>query len=148
MNPFIRRVLTAGLAAAVLMATGWPVRAERESWNQERVAGVASDLARAMEKLKTSAESDPEQASVLQERRRQGVLVDLRRLTDLSADLASKLKAGQGMRETRPLFDELQTVRRQARDAGRDLLPPDSTAEDIVTARRIFERLGPYYESP
>jgi len=125
-----------------------PARADREPWNQERMAAIASDLARALEKLKTSVESDPEQTSVLQERRRQGVLVDLRRLTDLSADLASKLKAGQGMRETRPIFDEIQAVRRQARDAGRDLLPPESTGEEIVAARRIFERLGPYYENP
>jgi len=139
----------AGLASAVLLAMGPAgARAERARWNQERVAAIASDLARAMEKLKSSVESDPEQASVLQERRRQGVLVDLRRLTDLSADLASKLKAGQGLRETRPIFDEIQAVRRQARDAGRDLLPPESTAEEIVAARRIFERLGPHYESP
>ncbi len=142
----MRRILPALLAASSLLA---PVqaRAERTAWNQEQVAAIASDLALAIEKVKSSAKGDPEQASVVQERRRQGVLVDLQRLSRLSADLAAKLKAGQGIRETAPIYDEIQTVRRQARDAGRDVLNPESTVRDVAAARRMLERLAPYYES-
>ena len=142
----MRWILPSLLAACSLLA---PVqaRAERTAWNQEQVAAIASDLAMAIEKVKSSVEADPEQASVLQERRRQGALVDLRRLGRLSADLAAKLKAGQGLQETESIYDEIQAVRRQARDAGRDVLNPESTVRDVAAARRMLERLAPYYES-
>jgi len=140
------RIGAALLAACFLLAPP-QARAERTAWDQERVAGIAADLALAIEKVKSSVERDPEQVSVLQERRRQGALVDLRRLSDLSADLAAKLKAGQGVQETTPIYEQIQAVRRQARDAGREVLNPASTVEDIVAARRLLERLTPYYES-
>ena len=136
-----------GLLAACLLAAPARASAEPVAWNQERVAAIASELAQALERLKASAERDAEQPSVVQERRRQGVLADLRRLGSLSADLAARLKAGQGWRETSGIYQEIQTVRRQAREAGRELLTPDSTAADIVAARGMLERLAPYYES-
>jgi hypothetical protein len=143
----MRRLVSVLIALGVLAAPA-AARSERATWNQERAAAIASELAVAVQRLKASAERAPEQPSVMQERRRQGVLVDLRRLSDLTADLASRLKAGQGLRETQGVYDEIQTVRRQAREAGRDLFTPESTAADIVTARGMLERLAPYYESP
>jgi len=144
MRPLARVILGAMLATALFLPA--PSRAGRVPWNQEKVTAIAAELALALEKLKAAAERDPEQASVLQERRRQGVLVDLRRLSSLSADLAARLKAGQGLRETEAIYGEIQTVRRQAREAGRDLLNPESTVADIVSARGMLERLAPYYE--
>lgn len=137
----------AALLAVCFLPAPSHVRAERTAWNQELVAIIAADLALAVEKVKTSVESDPEQGTVLQERKRQAALVDLRRLSELSADLAAKLKAGQGREETAPIYEQMQTVRQEAREAGREILNPASTVEDIVAARRLIEKLTPYYES-
>jgi hypothetical protein len=45
------------------------------------------------------------------------------------------------------VYEEIQTVRRQAREAGRDLFTPEATAADIVAARGMLERLAAYYEN-
>jgi len=144
MRPLGRAILGAMLATALFLPA--PSRAGRVPWNQEKVTAIAADLSRALERLRVALEGDPEQASVVQERKRQGVLVDVRTLARLSEDLAARLKAGQGLDETRPVYGEIQQVRRQARDAGRNLFTPDATQADIVAARGLLQRLEGFYE--
>jgi hypothetical protein len=120
--------------------------AERTAWDQERVTRIAVDLAAAVEKVLAAAEQDPEQGTVIQERQRQAVIADIRTIRSMTSELATKLKRGAGLNETRPIYEQIQTVRRLAREQGRKVLNPDSTVEAIVTARELLEKLVPYYE--
>jgi hypothetical protein len=120
--------------------------AERTAWDQERVTQIAADLAAAVEKVLAAAEQDPEQSTVIQERQRQAVIADIRGIRSRTSELATKLKRGAGFEETRPIYDQIQTVRRLAREQGRKVLNPDSTVEAIVAARGLLEQLAAYYE--
>jgi hypothetical protein len=144
MPPVIGRFLPVLLTAFLLSPP--LARAGPMPWDQERAAAIAGELALAVERVKRSLERDPEQPSVMQEKQRRGLIVDVRRLSALSAELAARLKAGEGLEETRPVYESIQRFRREAREAGRDVLNPASTARDIVAARGLLQRLAAYYE--
>jgi hypothetical protein len=142
-RPWRFMLLLAGLAILFPPAPGL---AERAAWDQARVTQIAVDLAAAVEKVLAAADQDPEQGTVIQERQRQAVIADIRSIRSMTSELATKLKRGAGYNETRPIYNQIQTVRRLARAQGRKVLNPESTVEVIVTARELLEKLAPYYE--
>ncbi len=133
------------LASLAIFFSAAPGLAERAAWDQERVTQIATDLAEAVEKVLTSAEQDPEQGTVIQERQRQAVIADIRSIRSMTSELATRLKRGDGLEETRPFYEQIQTVRRLAREQGRKVLNPESTVEAIVAARELLEKLASYY---
>jgi hypothetical protein len=139
-----RRALPWLLACSLLVAL--PAQAQRLPWNQADVTRIAKDLSSALKRLQQSVEREPEQHAVIGERKRQAAIVEVRRLNALTDDLVVRLARGDGRAETQPVYQEIQSTRREAREQARDVLSPTETQKSIAKARGLLERLASYYE--
>jgi hypothetical protein len=144
MNASTRRALPWFLTCSLLVSL--PAQAQSQPWNQAAVTRIAKDLSSALKQVQQSVEREAEQPTAIAERKRQAAIVEVRRLCALTDDLIARLARGDGRAETQPVYEEIQSTRREASEQARDVLSPTETQKSIAKARGLLERLASYYE--
>ena len=132
------------LAASVLLASA---ASARETWNQETVTALATELADATKALKTTVRKDPD----LRDGYRQGDPVvsryaDAINGIDRSArQLATKLAAGEGYEETLGVAKKIDSLVRDAQVQGARIMTTFWMEERVRPVEELLARLGRYY---
>jgi hypothetical protein len=121
--------------------------AELAKWDQERVTGYASELAKACSDLSVAvrqeagATQDPSQQNAMYR-----VQESVKVLCTTSRQLEANLKDGRGRDETTPIYMKMPTLRRDAEEDARRALITESTMDKVFAVGGPLMRLRPYYE--
>lgn len=134
--------IAVGLAVAPAAAG-----AQGKPWDQKAVAGLAQDLAAGLKDLNVTVQKTPDAIAGSAIRRAQyEAREDVRLLVNVSQRLASQLADGEDKDATFPTYKRLQSIRRDAADAGRRANLDSPTLEKIVVVRGVLDQLAPYYD--
>ncbi len=118
---------------------------EPENWAQADATKLAGQLAEALSDVAQDPGLAKEQLTAMQQREHQAALVGVRRMTEISAELARKLKAGRGYYQTRPIFESFLNARAQTSEHGRASRLPAKTIERIESVRELISQLEVLY---
>jgi hypothetical protein len=119
----------------------------RETWNQEAVTALATELADATKALKTTLRKDPD----LRDGYRQGDPVVSRYVEaidgiDRSArQLAQRLVAGEGYEETLGVAKKISSLVRDAEVQGARIMTTVWMEEKLKPVEDLLARLGRFY---
>ncbi len=139
------RILAFAAAVAVVCgATG--AKAELAKWDQKRAASIAQQLASAVGELRENIRKQPPVANSPQRKVRYQALDDLRTLKQVCDNLARDLKAGKGRDETYPIYQRIQTIRRDLEEHGRKADVKLDTLNSYAKVADLLRQIGPYYE--
>ena len=86
----------ARIVPLALLVVGVALSAGAESWDQERITELASQLEETLGLALQSAEAASQQRTVMQQRTRDAALVEMRQAHEFSREYASKIRAGWG----------------------------------------------------
>jgi hypothetical protein len=138
---FLLSVVVSGPRAVAVRAGETP-----PEWDQTAVAELAGGLAAAVQQLLDEPGLSQPQQSAIQGRMRDAALSDLKRLAPRLADLAERLAAGEGLRQTRAVFTDIRHLRENIRTYAKDAeFAPDTRAR-IAAVRDRFDQLATFYE--
>ena len=70
---------------------------------------------------------------------------NLRRLENEARQLHGRLEAGAGLDATRPIYDHIGSLARDAREEGRKQLVPEPVQKRVDRAEELWAELTPYY---
>ena len=139
------RILALAAAVAVGFSTT-SVKAEPAKWDQKRVTSIAQQLAVAVGELRESVRKQPEFANSPHAKSRDQALDDLRTLKQVCDNLARDLKGGKGVEETYPIFQRIQTLRRDLDGHGRKADIKLDALNSYAKVADLLRQIGPYYE--
>ena len=144
----VRSALMVGLAATIGLGAGvtGAQTGPSKTWDQERVASLAADLASAVQDVKTAFRR--KRSGTRKDMRTTGfhqLQRDLRAIRRETRELANELKRGQGRDETFPIYRRIQASRGRAANALRRLMVGGSALESIESARDILKQIEPFY---
>ena len=142
----MRFVRIARIAPLALLVVGVALSAGAESWDQQRVAELASQLQETIGKALASAEAASQQRTAMQQRTRDAALVEMRQAHEFSRKYASKIAAGWGRGDSEPLFDALRRMTRDARETARDAVPDPAVAPQLEYLDALLLDLSRQYE--
>lgn len=145
MNVRIQSVVACAGLALGLVLTASPALAEAARWDQQRVTRLASQLAAAVKDLRVEVEKNPDQPPGLARRAQYQAREDLRLLQYTTRQLASSLEKGEGREATAPIFQRVETLRRDAEENGRKGMIPEATLNKIAKAQDLLLQISPYY---
>ncbi len=124
-----------------------PAWAQGKPWDQKAVTGMAKDLAAGVKDLNVTVQKTPDAIAGSAIRRAQyEAREDVRLLVNITQRLASQLGDGEDKDATFPTYKRLQSVRRDAAEAGRRANLDSLTLEKIVSVRGVLDELAPYYD--
>jgi hypothetical protein len=139
----------AGGGSQKTLATGVapPTDAKLATWNQERVAAIALDLAAAVDQMQDAFRASPIGSSIGsgQANAQLRMRDRMRLLRNESRYLSNALKEGAGRSETLSVYERLGTLARDAREEARKMFLPDPVLSKITAAGDVWRRLTPYY---
>ena len=137
-------VACVGLVAGLALAAP-PALAEAAKWDQQRVTALAKELAAAVKDLRVDVEKNPDQPPGPARRAQFQAREDLRLLQYTTRQLASSLAKGEGRDETAPIFQRIETLRRDAEENGRKAMIAEATLAKIAKAKDLLLQISPYY---
>jgi len=138
-------VACVGLVAGLALAAS-PALAEAAKWDQQRVTRLATQLAAAVKDLRVEVERNPDQPPGLARRAQYQAREDLRLLQYTTRQLASSLAKGEDRDATAPIFQRVETLRRDAEENGRKGMIPEATLNKIAKAQDLLLQISPYYK--
>ncbi len=144
----ILRLAARALALVSITVSVLPAAAEPIVWNQRAVSAIAARLAKTVMDVHCEVKKDPSAPLGSPTRRAQyQAREDLKLLVTVARRLSSQLAAGEDRDATLPTYTRLQTIRRDAEEAGRraHILAPGDL-ERVASAQQMLEELAPYYE--
>ncbi len=133
-----------GLVAGLALCAS-PAFAEAAKWDQGRVTQLARQLAAATKDLRIEVQKNPDQPPGPSRRAQYQAREDLRLLQYTTQQLASSLAKGEDRDATAPIFQRIQTLRRDAAENGRKGMIPEATLAKIEKARELLDQVAPYY---
>jgi hypothetical protein len=133
-----------GLAAGLALCAS-PAFAQAAQWDQQRVTQLATQLAAAVKDLRVEVRKSPDQPPGQSRRAQYQAREDLRLLQYTTQQLASSLAKGEDRDATAPIFQRIQTLRRDAAENGRKGMIPEATLAKIEKARELLDQISPYY---
>jgi len=140
------RLRLAGVAAAVLTLAPTPTLAAHQAWDQQKVTQIANQLAEAVSGVyEEFRRQPPVDISSMQSESRFRLQDELRLLEGETRELARQLKAGEGLDATRPIYDRIGVLARDAREEGRRELVTKAVQERVDRAEGLWAQLTPYY---
>jgi hypothetical protein len=147
MRPF--RPLPARLPIALLILVALAlIGADDEavdSWNQEKAAAAATELAASLDGLRDALRNEPSPGIGSSERPRHELKDRLRLMENESKHLAAELKDGQGRDATYPVFQRINSIRRDAVEDAQRMYLQQPVRDKIESARGPLEKLAGYY---
>ena len=147
MRPF--RPLPAGLPIALLILVALAlIGADDEavdSWDQEKAAAAATELAASLDGLRDALRSEPPPGIGSGARTRHELRDRLRLMENESKHLAAELTDGQGRDATYPVFQRINEIRRAAVDNAQRMYLQQPVLDKIESARGPLEKLAGYY---
>ncbi len=136
----------ARIVPLALLVVGVALSAGAESWDQERITELASQLEETLGLALQSAEAASQQRTVMQQRTRDAALVEMRQAHEFSRKYASKIREGWGRGDSQPLFDTLRRMTRDARETARDAVPDPTVAPQLERMDALLLDLSKQYE--
>ena len=139
-------VLAAVLATFSLLPTAG--RAQTPTWDQAAVTALAEQLFDAVKDLRESLRrSNDPSIDLGQSDSTYRLLDDLRLIRSEARHLADELKKGAGREQTLPIIERIEEIRSDAAAEARRIRLQQPTPERIAAARRVLEKIEPYYGS-
>jgi hypothetical protein len=123
-----------------------PASAGAESWDPQRVVGLATQLEEAIGLGLESAEAAGQQRTAMQQRTRDAALIEMKRAHAYSREYASKLRGGWSRDDSAPFFDQLRRATRRARETARDAVPDPAVAPHLERMDALLLELSGMYE--
>jgi hypothetical protein len=142
------RLHLAGVVAAVLALAPAPTLAGYQAWDQQKVTQIAGQLAEAVSGVYDEFRKQPPvDISSMQSESRFRLQDELRLLEGETRELARQLKSGEGLDATRPIYNRIGVLARDAREEGRKELVAKPVQERVDRAEQLWAQLTPYYTS-
>ena len=145
------RTASVAIVAASIAAFAGAASAEKRpegeavKWDQARVTQMAKDLHVAIGEAVQQMRMSPTQITVQQRHVWYDLRESLRLLDNTSGHLQSELQKGSSGEETRATFERIETLRRDAEEAGRKSMIPSPVMDALVKAGAIHNQMRPYY---
>jgi hypothetical protein len=135
------------VAALALALAPAAASADRAEWNQEEVTKLAGELRDSTKDLRDTFRREmPSSPATGQRQAQQRLLDNLRRIQNSTRKLALELEAGKDREATFPVYQQLMTMVRDAREEARRQMLQQSSLDKITVARDALNQLGPFYE--
>ena len=144
MQGIIRIAFAAGVAAILGNAVG--ADAELAAWNQERVTRYAAELEEATKALEEALVREPTYVQPATQRAYYQAREEVRAMHAAARRLHNSLSNGEAQPATRPIFQRIQLLRRNAEEQGRKALIPDHIMQKTGPVGQAIMKLRPYYE--
>jgi hypothetical protein len=146
MSLYRLRPYLAWAAAGVLTLTATPILAAQQPWDQQKVTQIASELAKAVSGVRDEfRKQPPETIASMQVNARFRLEDELRLLESETQELMRRLKSGEGLDATQPIYDRIGSLARDARENGRKQLVTEPVQKRIDRAEELWAQLTPYY---
>jgi hypothetical protein len=121
---------------------------EVDGWDQAKVTSLANELEKSLEDSYAQIQTAPPQQTAMQQRNREAAQGVVRRARDLSADLATKIRAGWGRTESEPYFRMVAEEVAHIWDTAGDAVPTESAQPRIDRMQQILSELRAAYDAP
>jgi len=144
----IRRLVApiAGFALVTAVATVSP--AELAKWDPDRVAALGEDLQKAVNDLYQEFYKRPSSnIGSGQAKSYYRLKQTLRRLRSETRAFSKALTSGKSQEETSPIYDQLMTLVRSAREDARKTFLDDTILNKAAAAGDVLRRIAPYYDA-
>ena len=139
-----------GLALLVFAVTLWLPSssfAELAKWDQERVTALGAELEEACGALYDTFLKEPESTIGSGQRKDFYRLRQvIRRVKGESKHLSSSLANGEGYDQTLPVYENLMTMVRDAREISQRTFTSNFVADKAAAAGDVLRRIAPYYD--
>lgn len=143
----LRRI---GPVVLVLAFTVWMPSAsfaELAQWDQERVTNLGAELTKACDALYDTFLKEPEQTIGSGQSRDYYRLRQLvRRIKGEAKQLSGALAKGEGYEQTLPIYENLMTMVRDAREISRRIFTSNYVLDKAAAAGDVLRRIAPYYD--
>lgn len=143
MGTSVARYTIAFVAAALLVAVH--ASAQTETWNQEKVTGLAKELEAAVSGLRDDLRKSPAWENQQQKATLFRISDELRLIESESASLHAQLAKGAGMEETQPTYERIRRLRRDAQVLAKKTDVSAVTQPKLDRANQMLELLAPFY---
>ncbi|UCE88331.1 MAG: hypothetical protein JSW10_08190 [Pseudomonadota bacterium] len=127
-------------------AQGHAASAADGKWNQQKITGLAIELAETVKRIRHDPGLRQPQSGIVQQRMYDAALLDLERLERLTDELAEALKDGQGFLQTRPTFQRILDQRQNILDYVRTARVAESVEKTAYRFRQLLDELATYYQ--
>ena len=147
---FMTRISRSALILITLLGLLWalPAASEPKEWDQAAVTSLAAQLAQQAGDIRQAVRRVPESGMNVSTRRtRWQVLDDLRVMENTVRNFARRLTGGAGREETYPMFQRIQTLRRDIAEHSRRVNLVEPVTSKLETARELLAQIEPYYEA-
>jgi hypothetical protein len=138
----------AAVLAVIAIALGraaWSEPVAQPQWNAQQVLGLAEQLVRALDETAAAAREAPPQATVMQQRTRDGAVTGLRETRQLAGDYLAKLRKGWDRDMTEAYLRSVKRKFSESRKLARDAVPTEEVEEKLRETDGILEQLSRYY---
>ena len=146
----MRSIHKIGLVVLVLAVIAWLPSAsfaELAAWDQERVTALGAELAKASDALYDTFLKEPQQQIGSGQARDYYRLRQLvRRIKDQARQLSGALAKGEGYDETLPIYENLMTMVRDAREISKRTFTSNFVLDKAAAAGDVLRRIAPYYD--
>lgn len=141
---FLRALAVSALGVATLYTAA---RAETRTWNQEEAAALARRLADSAEAFHEEVRRQPPDGSLPSLTKDEMDLVELRarHLDERTRALVAKLDEGQGVDETRGLWENIETTLRDVAEHSRSEWVTQTMYRTWANIRSVHLELAEYY---
>jgi hypothetical protein len=121
--------------------------AELAKWDQERVAALGEELAKACSELYDTFLKEPQSTiGSGQESSYYRLRQLIRRVRTEARHLSSSLAKGEGYEETLPIYENLSIIVRDAAENSRRIFSSGFVLEKATAAGDALRRIAPYYD--
>jgi len=142
----MRRHLVFTVTAIALAAASPGAFAAEQAWDPQKVLQIVRELDGAVSGLFDEFKKQPPaNIASMQAEARARLEDDLRRLEHETHALRQRLEAGDGLEATRPMYDHIGSVARDAREEARRQLQAAPVQERVDRAEALWSQLTPYY---
>jgi len=146
MSRYGQRPLLAWATAAALTLAPTSIFAAQQPWDQREVTQIASKLAEAVSGVRDEFRKQPPiTIASLHLNARYRLEDELRLLESETQELAHQLKSGEGLDATRPIYDRIGSLARDARENARKQLVVEQVQKRVDRAEELWAQLTPYY---
>jgi hypothetical protein len=139
-----------GPVVLVLAVTVWLPSgsfAELAQWDQERVTALGAELSEACNALYDTFVKEPESIKGSgQSKDYYRLRQIIRRVKGEAKHLSSALAKGEGYDQTLPIYENLMTMVRDARETSQRIFTSNYVQDKAAAAGDVLRRLAPYYD--
>ncbi len=140
-----QRVVFATLGSILLLTGPTPAASEPVAWDQASVSEHARNLATKADAIHRDIRS--RQLGDQNRRDFYRLRETVRRIRSETARLASLLEDGGGHDETLPVFEQLGSQVRNAREIAKRMFMTTGLQDRFAAARAVLDDLAPYYDA-